>query len=310
MLRIILLLVVACLAVAGCGTSTIVPPEFDGNRAYGYLVDQVEFGPRVPGSDSWTECRGYYYRHFEELGLQVDSQVFGFYDPYSKQDLPLVNVIARFRGGEDDELPVLLVAHWDTRPRTDFHSDTTKIDQPIQGANDGASGVAVLMELANMLAERPPNTNIDILLDDGEDWGKVGDSDYYLMGCKHFAAADGGIRGKYRFGIVVDMVGDKDQRILREELSETYFPELNDLIWRTAAELGVETFVDSVCEGILDDHIAISAAGVPTVDIIDFEYPFWHTENDTPDKCSAEALKNVGTVLAHILYDRSIWPKM
>ncbi len=310
MLRLLIMLMLAIVWLVGCQPSTVTPPEFDGNRSYEYLVKQVEFGPRVPGSEAWTACREYYYRHFSELGLEIDSQAFSFFDPYSKQQVPLVNVIVRFRGGDNDALPILLVAHWDTRPWTDFHSDPEQTDQPIQGANDGASGVAVLMELANLLVERSPKCNVVMLLDDGEDWGKVGDSDYYLMGCKHFVSTGSGIRGQYRFAIVVDMVGDRDQQITREGLSQKFYPELNDMIWGAAGQLGVQTFIDSITDSILDDHIAISAGGVPTVDVIDFDYPYWHTEHDTPDKCSPESLRNVGTVLTYVVYNQSIWPEM
>jgi hypothetical protein len=292
----------------GCSQQKATLPEFDGNRAYDYLVKQVSFGPRVPGSAAWSACRDYYYQHFLKLGLQVDSQVFSFFDPYSHQELPLVNIIVRVRGGHATGLPILLMAHWDTRPRTDFHSDPKRIDEPIQGANDGASGVAVLMELANLLAQSPPDCAVDMVLVDGEDWGKPGDIDYYLMGSKYFAAADGGIRGRYRFGIVVDMIGDRDQQIHRESYSEKFQPELNDMIWSAALELGVTTFIDSVRESIIDDHISINAGGVPAVNLIDFEYPYWHTEHDTPDKCSPEALKNVGTVLVYVIYNESLWP--
>jgi len=300
---------ILCLtALAGCGPSEISPPAFDGGRAYQYLVDQVDFGPRVPGSEPWSACRAYYVQHFSELGFRVDSQVFSFLDPYSKTDIPLVNLIVHVQGGETDDVPILLLAHWDTRPRTDFHSDTSRINEPIQGANDGASGVAVLMELANLMAQQAPNANVDLLLTDGEDWGKRGDLDYYMLGSKHFARADGGIRGKYRFGICVDMIGDKNQQIARESYTQQYQPELNDMIWTVATKLGVTTFIDTVKESINDDHISINASGVPAANIIDFDYPYWHTEHDTPDKCDAVALTNVGKVLAYIVYNRSVWP--
>ena len=130
--------------------------------------------------------------------------------------------------------------------------------------------------------------------------------DYYLLGSRHFAQR--GIRGKYRFGIVVDMIGDADQQIYREAYAERFSAPVTDMIWAVADTLGVTTFHDSVKHTILDDHLPLSAGGVPTTLIIDFEYPYWHTEFDTPDKCSPEALANVGRVLTEIVYRKSLWP--
>ncbi len=304
---VVLVSLIAVVAVFGCGGS-VAPPEFDGRRAYRYLEEQVAFGPRVPGFEAWNECRDYYRRHFVSLGLEVDSQVFSFTDPYTGVDSPLVNIIVHHRGNPGEDKGILLVAHWDTRPRTDFHSDSTLRDSvPIAGANDGASGVAVLMELANMIAARPPKTNVDLLLADGEDWGKPGDNDFYCMGSRHFARQ--GIRDKYYFGLVIDMIGDKDQQIFREVFSDRFYKPINDMVWRAAAELGVGTFRDRTKHQVIDDHLSLCVNGVPAVDIIDFDYPAWHTEFDTPDKCSAEALTNVGRVIARIIYDESLWPK-
>ena len=282
------------------------PPAFDGSRAYGYLQQQTSFGPRVPGTAAAGQCLEYMMRHFRALAREVDTQSFALQDPYSDRLIPMVNVIARFRGLEAGTDPILLVAHWDSRPRTDYPSDQSRSAEPILGANDGASGVAVLMELANLFSNRPPASEVVILLVDGEDWGKSGDLGYYLLGSKHFASR--GIRGQYRFGIVIDMIGDKDQQIYREGFSNEYYLPLNDMIWNAARELGIVTFHDSVKYTVDDDHLPISAAGVPTVDLIDFDYVYWHTDRDTPDKCSAEALSNVGRVLAEIAYNRSLWP--
>jgi hypothetical protein len=291
--------------IGGC-SNDMEPPEFDGNRAYQYLVDQVEFGPRVPGTEAWAECRHYLYEHFANLGLDVDSQAFSFTDPYTGVDTPLVNIIVRYRGDSSDDKAALLLAHWDSRPRTDFHSDPSlRETEPIDGANDGASGVAVLMELGNMLSAVPPQSNVDMILADGEDWGKVGDPEYYSIGSHHFARQ--GIRGKYHFGIVIDMVGDKNQHFFREEISERFSKEVNDMVWEAAQRLGVTTFRDTVLHRVTDDHLPLNIGGVRTIDIIDFNYPYWHTEFDTPDKCSPESLANVGSVLAEIIYKPSLW---
>ena len=298
-----IILFVVCLFLA-CGEVT--PPDFNGDRAYNYIVEQVAFGPRVPGSEAWKECRDYFYKHFEALGFRVDSQVFSFYDPYSKSELPLVNVIAHCPGRDSESPGILLAAHYDSRPRTDSAHNPEFLNDPIDGANDGGSGVAVLMELANLFKESPPACNVDLFLTDGEDWGKVGDHELYLLGAREFARH--GIRNKYRFGIVVDMIGDADQQIYRDALSERYNKKYNDMIWEAAAALNIPTMIDSVKYGVLDDHMPINSGGVPCVVMIDFDYPYWHTEFDSPDKCSPQSLSNVGRVLTRIVYNKSLWP--
>jgi len=292
----------------GCSTNDVSPPDFNGTRAYEYLVRQVEFGPRVPGTNASKACREFCCEHFSALGMDVDSQVTTFFDPYSKTDSPLVNIIARYHGETEDSLSIVLMTHYDSRPRTDYALDTSKRDQPIDGANDGASGVAVLMELANMLAARPAPCNVDIVLVDGEDWGKPGDHDYYLLGSRHFAQS--GIRDRYYFGIVIDMIGDSKQEIFREQYSEMFNPKLNDLVWNTAEDLNVASFRDSTKHAMIDDHLSLNVGGVPTILIIDFDYPYWHTELDTPNRCSAQSLANVGQVLAKVLYTPSSWPEL
>ncbi len=293
--------------MSSCIDKKSVQPKFEGERAYQYLVKQVEFGPRVPGTESSRECRNYYYEYFKNLGVPADSQASEFTDPYSGRSIPLVNVIARIEGIDSNQPGILLMAHYDTRPRTDFPGAPELADRPITGANDGASGVAVLMELTNLLVQTKPPQNVDVALVDGEDWGETGDTDYYLLGSKEFARQ--GVRGNYRFAIVIDMVGDSSQQLYRESFSQRFYKDLNDMIWKTAGELGVATFIDSTVHMVLDDHISLAASGIPAVVIIDFDYPFWHTDRDTIDKCSPQSLENVGKVLTHICYNPDKWPK-
>ncbi len=203
-------------------------------------------------------------------------------------------------------MPILYAAHWDSRPRCDNSATYAKRVDSLPGADDGASGVAVLMELANLFVAQPPASDVVLALLDGEDWGKEGDNDYYFLGAKQFAAQS--LRGKYRFGIVIDMIGGKDQQICREIYSERFHKPINDMVWNTARELGIRTFIDSTRFAVEDDHLALNIGGVPTIDLIDFDYPYWHTELDTPDKCSPQSLANVGRVLAQIAYNKSLWP--
>lgn len=286
---------------SGC-SETVTTPVFNAERAFSYLEDQVQFGPRVPGSVASMECRDYYYDFFEKLDCKIDSQAFMYQDAYSSNIIKMVNVIGSFEGENKSEKGIVLMAHYDSRPRTDFAMDTTLRNEAIDGANDGASGVALLMEIGNLLHERQPKVNVDLVFVDGEDWGESGDIENYLLGSREFAKHN--LRGKYRFGIVVDMIGDADQNIYREGFSEKYYPKLNDLVFNTAKDLGITTLIDSVNVGIIDDHLSLTSAGLPAIDIIDFDYQYWHTEFDTPDKCSAVSLENIGRILLEIIYNR------
>lgn len=292
--------------MVGCSASRVEPPLFDGERAFEYLVRQVKLGPRVPGTDAWKQARTLYYTHFQSFGMAVDSQAFEFFDPYSRTEKTLVNVIARVKGTRPEGPPILLVAHYDSRPRTDQHSDPLRRTDSLIGANDGASGVAVLLEMANLFAAKPPESDIEILLVDGEDWGMEGDPEHYLLGARYFASR--GIHGKYRFGIVIDMVGGKDMQIFREVYSDRYNKPLNDMVWNAAGRLALPAFRDSVKHVVLDDHLPINAGSVPAIVLIDFDYPYWHTERDIPVNCSAGSLEQVGRLLAEIAYNRSLWP--
>ena len=290
-----------------CGSPPEPPPAFNGEKTFSYLVQQVALGPRVPGTRASVECRDLFVRHFGNLGAEVDSQLFSFFDPYSQTTIPLVNVIAGFSGSDQKADRIVLMAHYDSRPRTDYAHDPALREEPIDGANDGASGTAILMELGNLFARQAPPINVDLVMVDGEDWGESGDHEYYLLGSRELARR--GVRDRYRFGIVIDMVGDSSQQIFREGYSERFCHSLNDAVWSAAARLNITTFHDSVVYTILDDHLPLIAAGVPTIDIIDFDYPHWHTEFDTPDKCSPTALSNVGRVLVELIYDRTLWPE-
>jgi Zn-dependent M28 family amino/carboxypeptidase len=199
------------------------------------------------------------------------------------------------------------MAHYDSRPRAEHATDPDARERPIDGANDGASGVAVLMELGRIMSLARPPRNVDLVFVDGEDWGKTGEHDYYLLGSREFARQ--GVRDKYEFGIVVDMIGDSSQQIYRDAYSEKYCKNINDAIWDIAKRLSVMTFQDSVRYAIIDDHHSLIAAGLPAIVIIDMNYPHWHTEFDTPDKCSSQSLANVGHVLVELIYQVDLWPK-
>ena len=211
----------------------------------------------------------------------------------------MFNIIAPFNMMQRKKL--ILCAHWDTRPWADKDPDSTKHQEPIPGANDGASGVAVLLEIARLISKNPPPIGVIIVLFDGEDGGEEGWVDNFALGSKYYASHLPG--SKPKTAILLDMVGDKDLRIYKEALSDLYFHGLVDTLWNRAAEIGLEVFDPEVKYQVFDDHIPLVQAGIRAVDIIDFEYPYWHTLEDTPDKCSAKSLKQVGDFIVSILYD-------
>lgn len=296
-------LFIVCLFVFSCGIkkNQINIPIFNGQRAYEYIKKQVSFGPRIPGSENAANCRKYFLNFFDSLGITSDTMQFIHYSKVSGKPITMINIIASFDPDENNmSKRYLLAAHYDSRPRAEYDADPDKRENWIDGANDGASGVAVLMELANLFVSQKPQVGIDLLLLDGEDFGRPGDLDEYFLGAKDFVKRD--IKGKYEFALVIDMIGDSDLKIYREEHSHEYSPEITDLVWNTAARLGETTFVDSVKHAIHDDHLSFMTIKLQSAVIIDFDYIYWHTTLDKADKCSAASLESVGRVVTEVIY--------
>jgi glutaminyl-peptide cyclotransferase len=278
-------------------------PTFRGKDAFAYLTRQTDLGPRNPNSTGHDACLGFLSDTLREFADQVRLQHFT-HKGYGNEELWLTNVIASFR----PDLPerILLCAHWDTRPRADRDENPMRRNQPILGANDGASGVAVLLHLAQLMKVLPPPIGVDLVLFDGEDYGMEGDPSNYLLGSRFFARekpAD----YEPRFGVLLDMVGDKFLELPKEQNSIQLAPDIVELVWGKARELGIRPFSSQIGEAIMDDHIPLNQAGIKTIDIIDLNYPdqtnrFWHTHNDIPQNCSPESLEAVGTVLLHVIY--------
>ena len=273
-------------------------PEFDSQKAFAYLTAQTDFGPRSPNSIGHQKCLDYVAAELSRSAEKVTRQNF-IHQGYGGETLKLTNIFGSFNSTASDR--ILLLAHWDTRPRADQEKDPAKQNQPILGANDGASGVAVLLEIARLLRQAPPPIGVDILFVDGEDYGKSRDLDSYFLGSRYFMKMKSE-NYRPRFAVLLDMVGYKELQIPMEQNSMTFAPEAVELIWSTAENLGITQFVNIPGEEISDDHIPLNSGGIPTVDIIDFQYPFWHTTQDTPDKCSAESLDAIGKVLMHVIY--------
>ncbi|UCG53135.1 MAG: M28 family peptidase [Candidatus Latescibacterota bacterium] len=285
---------------AGCGGQDAV--EFTGQRAWQYLNAQCDFGPRPPGSAAHNETVRFIAGHLKNQGAHVTLQRFEKRDPYSDRTLELINIIGSFSTEADRR--VLLAAHYDTRPWADQEETDSLRLLPIIGANDGASGVAVLLEIADLLGEQTPKgLGVDLVFFDGEDYGKDGDLEHFLLGSKYFAANLGGYRPVC--GILLDMVGAKDAQILQEANSLSRAGDLTTELFRRAQELGLDVFVARRGEAVYDDHVPLILAGIPVVDLIEFPYAYWHTLEDTPDKCSPETLRQVGVLLTDFLYNFS-----
>jgi glutaminyl-peptide cyclotransferase len=277
-------------------------PRFDGNSAFRYLVAQTQFGPRNPNSVGHQQCLNFLTNELKKWCDNVVQQPFT--EQGYNERIKLTNVFASFKPLERKR--ILLLAHWDTRPRAEMEISQNNQGLPIIGANDGASGVAVLLELARVLNNTPPPIGIDILLTDGEDYGdsrKDGNDNLYFLGAKYFAKIK---KTNYtpQFGILLDMVGDRDLQVPLEQHSMRYAPQAIDMVWSVAEEIGVTQFIRVPGEAVSDDHLPLNEAGIPTIDIIDFQYPYWHTLQDTPDKCSAESLEAIGKVLSALIYTK------
>jgi glutaminyl-peptide cyclotransferase len=253
---------------------------FSGQRAYADVETQVAFGPRIPGSEGHAKIREWMQEELVKAGWQVEvqeSEVLGH---------PIFNIVAK-RTDEDPQ--IILGAHYDTRIFADRDPNPANYSQPVPGANDGASGVAVLLELARTL----PTNSVPIWLVffDAEDNGDIEGWDW-ILGSREFVRLN---PVEPRAVVIVDMIGDSDLNIYKERNSD---PVITDEIWEVAADLGYEDrFIPEYKYSILDDHTPFLEAGLPAIDIIDFDYPYYHTIEDTPDKVSAESLEAVGRTL-------------
>jgi Peptidase family M28 len=275
-----------------------VRPEFDGTAAYARLRAQCDFGPRVPGTPGHAKCLEYLVKTLKESTPDVERQEFNFDD--RGKPLPMVNVIGKFGGGSGPA--TLLAAHWDTRPTADQELDPARKSQPISGANDGASGVAVLLELAHQFKQSPPPGPVWIVFFDGEDLGPGEDRMY--LGARYFA--DHLPPGTPKQGVLLDMIGDRDLQIYQETNSIRRAGDVVKGIWETARRLGYQrNFPPQAKFQVGDDHIPLQDKGLEIADLIDFDYPPWHTLADTVDKCSAESLQIVGRVVGAWVYSRS-----
>ena len=279
-------------------------PNFDSNKAFTYLVKQCEFGPRNPGSSGHLEFSNYLEAFLSELEGKLIVQEFIYIEPITNMERNGKNFIIQFN--ENAEYRLLLGAHWDTRSLSDQDEEVENQSLPVLGANDGASGTSVLMELATIISEKNPEIGIDIVFFDAEDGGFSGQPETFALGSRFFAENLPIV--KPNFAIIVDMVGDKNLSIPIERISYNIAPEKVKEIWNLAEELSLPAFKKTIDLEIYDDHVPLwEVAAIPAIDIIDFQYPnmfynHWHTQRDTPENCSPQSLGQVGNLLVNYIY--------
>lgn len=295
------------LLLAGCEGTQPPPREFDGAAALRYVETQLGFGPRIPGAAGHARMAAWLD---SLLRTRADSVLTDRWIHVSRQgdSLPMVNLLARFKPAATTRL--LFLAHWDTRPRADgiTSRDSTL---PVPGANDGASGVAVLLAMADALRKLPPDIGVDLLFVDGEDYGSfdAGADQDVLIGSRRYA--EHLPSGKPpRFAVLLDMIGDKDLRIPKEGFSVTAAPDAVETVWSIAARTGHgDVFVDEQGISLTDDHVPLQQAGLRAIDLIDFTYgpsnggggAWHHSPDDTLDKVSAASLAVVGDVMMAVV---------
>ena len=268
-----------------------------GERAYTYLKRICELGPRPSGSAALEQHRILVEKHFTDLGAHVIRQPFQARHPISRKKVAFANIIASWNSERQPR--ILVAAHYDTRPYPDRDPNPEKRKAPFIGANDGASGVAVLMELAHFLNQINGPYGIDLILFDGEEL-VYDEQGTYFLGSRHFAREYRRNRqaNRYMAGILVDMVGDRDLQIYQEENSLAFAPQLVASIWSIAAQLNIPEFIPRSKYEIRDDHLPLNTiANIPVCDLIDFDYPAWHTTRDTPEQCSPSSLEKVTRVV-------------
>jgi glutaminyl-peptide cyclotransferase len=298
--------VLLALLPAACGRSTPPPREFDGASAFHYLEQQVAFGYRIPGSKGHAAEAAWLDSLLRE---RADTLVVQRWTHVTQKgdSLPLSNFIARFQPAAAER--VLFLAHWDTRPISDnprYNGPRT----PVPGANDGASGTALLLGIADVLKRSPARIGVDLLFADGEDYGNFElEKNDVLIGSRYYAQHQvPGPRPLY--AVLFDMIADKDLTVLPENQSLLGAPEVVELVWRVAKEAGhAAVFIDSPGAGptLIDDHVELQKVGIRAIDVVDFRYPdgiqnlYWHTPADTLDKVSAHSLQVVGDVAMALL---------
>ncbi len=288
-------------------------PEFDADSAYHYVQAQVDFGPRVPNTQQHVACGNYLAAKLESFGAKVTNQ-YADLIAYDGTLLKARNIIGAYK--PETKKRIALFAHWDTRPWADNDADPKNHHTPVLGANDGASGVGVLLEIARLLQQKQPELGIDIIFLDAEDYGTPQfyngkyDRNSWALGAQYWARNPHVQGYNARFGILLDMVGGKEATFLKEGYSEKYAKDINKKVWKKAENLGYgRYFVNEKTGDVTDDHLFINEiAKIKTIDIISYreEGDFdstWHTVNDNMANIDRNTLKAVGQTVLAVIYN-------
>jgi len=297
-------------------TVDINVPEFNKDSAYKFVQEQLNFGPRVLGSKPWAECASYFEDKFK---LWADTVIVqnAVVRTFDNKVFNAKNIIASFN--TDNHSRILLAAHWDSRPFADKDPNLENHNKPIDGANDGASGIAVLMEIARVLSVEKPTVGVDIILFDAEDYGVTDDKknsianpDYtWGLGSQYWAKNPHKIGYKANYGILLDMVGTYKPNFTKESFSIKYAPDILDKVWNIAASLGYsDIFTDITTGYIMDDHYFVNEyAGIPMINIIHHDpstssgfFPHWHTLNDNIQNIDINTLDIVGKTVLNVIW--------
>lgn len=307
----------ALAAVTACGATSDKPAaaarasnEFNADSAMSYIRQQLAFGPRVPGTEPARKTGDWIVAHLHATADTVLEQRWT-HTLANGKPLPMRNIFARFKPNAKER--ILYLTHWDTRPVADMESDPVKAGMPIPGANDGASGVALLLAVSDALKKAPPGVGVDLLFVDGEDWGTFTPDVDVLIGATYFAEHLPSAGYRPLFGVLWDMIGDADLNIYQEVNSAQAAPEVVQKVWGLAKDMGYEKyFIPEAKEPITDDHVPLIKAGLRVIDVIDIDYgprnasglvttSYHHTLDDTIDKVSAKSMKIVGDVAVALL---------
>lgn len=288
-------------------------PDFNADSAYAFIQKQVDFGPRVPGTEQHTACGDYLVAKLKEFGADVIEQEAEI-THYDGRNLPLRNIIGSYF--PEKERRVLLFAHWDTRPFADEETDSLRQRQPILGADDGASGVGVLLEIARQLQQTPTNVGIDIIFFDLEDWGQPNfacsfvSGEWWCLGSQYWSEQPHTPNYKASYGILLDMVGAENATFQKEALSSDVAPDVVEKVWSTAANLGYRNyFLNKKYGYITDDHVYVNRhKRAPSINIINLKDTYlgfakhWHTLNDDMRNIDKNTLKAVGQTVLEVIY--------
>jgi len=293
----------------------IEKPVFDADSAYQYVKEQVDFGPRFPNNEAHGKCAKYLENKLKSFGLNAFTQV-GEGITFNKKKITIKNIIGEYN--PEAKKRILLFAHWDTRPFAD--QDTKDMTKPILGANDGGSGVGVLLEVARQLNLTKPAIGVDIIFFDAEDYGQpagISDNDYssntWCLGSQYWANNLHKKDYKPEYGILLDMVGASNPQFMQEAFSNKYAPQIVQKIWSNAKKLGYNNYFKNQQTGyLIDDHKFVNEiANIPSIDIIHYEnnrgsfHPTWHTHHDNIDIIDKKSLAAVGEVLLYTIYQEN-----